>query len=89
MLRLLCVAALVVPAAAIANEPQAPVTTVTVATKSVDDGEKKVCRRVTTIGSNIPSKKVCVTRSEYEAAQRAARDEAEQMNSGGGHQSGN
>ena len=40
----------------------------TVATKPLDDGEKKVCRRVTTIGSNIPGKKVCVTRGEYEAA---------------------
>jgi hypothetical protein len=90
MLRLLCLAALIVPASAIANEPPAPATTVTVATKPVDDGEKKVCRRVTTIGSNIPGKKVCVTRSENEAAQRAARDQAAEMNnSNAGHQSGN
>jgi hypothetical protein len=89
MLRLLCLAVLIAPASAIANEPPAPATTVTVA-KVADDGDKPVCRRVTTIGSNIPGKKVCVSRRDYEAAQRAARDQAEALNnSGGGHQSGN
>jgi len=89
MFRLLCLAALIVPATAIANEPQAPATTVTVATKPADDGDKQICKRVMTIGSNVPGKKVCVSKRDYEAAQRAARDQAAEMSSGGGHQSGN
>lgn len=89
MFRLLCVAALLIPAPAIAGETTPPAKTAPAATKSADDGDKKICKRVTTIGSNIPGKKVCVSRSEYEATQRAARDEAEQMKSGGGHASGN
>ena len=89
MFRLLCVAALIIPASAIASGTTPPAKPAPVATKSADDGEKKICRRITTIGSNIPGKKVCVSRIEYEATQRAARDEAEQMKSGGGHASGN
>lgn len=89
MFRLLCVAALMFPTTATAGETTTPAKTTPAATMSADDGDKKVCKRVTTIGSNIPGKKVCVSRSEYEATQRAARDEAEQMKSGGGHSSGN
>jgi hypothetical protein len=89
MFRLLCVAALLVPVSATAGETTPPAKTAPAATKSADDGDKKICRRVTTIGSNVPGKKVCITRSEYEETQRAARDEAKQMTSGGGHQSGN
>ena len=89
MLRLLCLAALIVPAAALAKEPQAPATAVTVAPKLADDSDKLVCRRIQVSGSNIPGKKVCTTRREAEAAQRAARDQAAELNSGGGHQSGN
>jgi hypothetical protein len=89
MFRLLCVAALLIPASAMAGETTPPAKTAPAATKSADDAEKKVCRRVTTIGSNIPGKKVCVSRAEIEDAQRAAREEAKQMSSGGGHSSGN
>ena len=86
MFRLLCVAALLLPASAIAGETVAPAKST--ATKSADDD--KICKRAITIGSNVPGKKVCVSRREYEEAQRANRDEAKQLTgSGGGHQSGN
>ncbi len=85
MFRLLLAAALLVPAAAVAGETPAPAKS---APAAADDGGK-ICKRVTTIGSNIPGKKVCVSKREYEEAQRAARVEAEQMKSGGGHASGN
>ena len=87
MFRLLCVAALLVPASTVVGETTPPAKTA--ATKSADDGDKKICRRVMTIGSNVPGKKVCISRSEHEDTQRAAREEAKQMTSGGGHQSGN
>ena len=89
MFRLLYVAALMIPASAIAGETTPPAKTAPAATKSADDADKKVCRRVTTIGSNIPGKKVCVSRAEFEEAARANREEAKQISSGGGHQSGN
>ena len=88
MIRLLCAAALLVPAVAFAGETPAPAKTAPAASAAADDG--KVCKRVTTIGSNVPGKKVCVSKREYEEAQRAAREEAKQMtSSGGGHASGN
>jgi len=89
MFRLLYLAAFLVPASAIAGETPAPAKTAQATSKTADDADKKVCKRVTTIGSNIPGKKVCVSKAEYEEAQRAAREEAKQMTSGGGHQSGN
>ena len=89
MLRLLCLAALLVPASVIANEPSAPATTATVASKPALDPDKPVCKRVMTTGSNILGKKVCVSRRERDAKQRANRDEVARMTSGGGHQSGN
>jgi len=88
MIRLLCAAALLVPAAALAGETPAPAKTAPAASAPADEG--KVCKRVTTIGSNVPGKKVCVSKREYEEAQRAGREEAKQMTgSGGGHASGN
>ena len=50
--------------------------------------EKMVCKRVTPIGSNIPGKKVCVTKKEHEAQTAAAREATREMqtaNSGAGN----
>jgi hypothetical protein len=89
MIRLLCAAALLVPAAALAGETPVPAKTAPATSAAADDGGK-ICKRVTTIGSNVPGKKVCVSKREYEEAQRAGREEAKQLTgSGGGHASGN
>ena len=53
------------------------------------DGDKMICRRETTIGSNIPGKKVCKLKSQLLAEQAAARDAAKDMTNPAGASSNN
>ena len=73
------------PAATAADNAPAPAPKVV----AVKDGDKLVCKREVTIGSNVPGKKVCKPKSQILAEQAAARDAAKDMTSPSGASSNN
>ena len=79
MRSMLLIALLTLAPAAYAADGPAPVPAPVDKPSAVADGDKLVCRRETTIGSNIPGKRVCKPRSQLLAEQAAAREAAKEM----------
>lgn len=67
MLSVLIVSAILAAGAPQAVASTAPSTQTATATKPE---EKLICRRAANIGSNIPTKKMCYTRAQWDAASR-------------------
>ncbi len=91
MRTMLFVALIAASSATYAADPAAPAAPRPVATVSAipTDGDKMICRREPTIGSNARGKKICKRKSEIDAAQIAGRDSAKQLSTptGGGSSS--
>ncbi len=91
MRTMLFVAMLATASATYAADPAVTTAPTAVAVVSAipTDGEKMICRREPTIGSNARGKKICKRKSEIDAAQIAGRDSAKQLSTptGGGSSS--
>ena len=73
------------PAATAADNAPAPAPKAV----TVKDGDKLVCKREVTIGSNVPGKKVCKPKSQLLAEQAAAREQARELTTASGSTSNN
>ena len=84
---ILCAVLLATATAAQAAGTTTPVVaTPPAASAATGDGDKLICRRENTIGSNVRGKKICRSKRDLEAAQISGRIKAQEMSTptGGG-----